>query len=496
MKKILIFISVLFVLAACSKLEDLNVNTKAFTSATGPSVFNGTVRAFFNQMATFNVNQNNTELFVQHFTETTYLDESRYDMVTRPVPQNHNNIMYRNVLMNLKEAKRLFTVRTAIQDGISQGQRDNQLAIVEIMSIFAWSNVIETFGDMPYSEALDILNVSPKYDDAFTVYKDLIVRLDAALASMDAAEGGMGATFDNIYNDDVAMWIKFGNSLKLRMGLMLADKDATLSQTTVNSAITAGVFTSGEKFSLEYLGASPNQNPVYTELVVSGRSDFVVANTLADACNATNDPRRVGFMWTQVGGIYKGGVVGKSSGYTTYSHVDNSQLTSEREVVLMDYVEVEFLLAEAAARGGYTGAGVAATHYANAVTESITNWGGTSAEAATYLAQPTVDYATLIATQPWKQVIGTQAWIAYYMRGFSAWTSWRRLDYPRLIAAVDHVQDVNGIPQRYSYPISEQTLNHDSWAAAVALMTVGGDNAMTPLFWDTVHYNTLTGADV
>jgi len=502
MKKLLIFLSIFLVLAsACSKLEDLNVNTKGFTTVTGPALFNGVVRSFFNQMGTFNVNNNNTELFVQHFAETTYPDESHYDMVTRAIPANHANLMFRNVLMNLKDAKRIFTERTALMDGVSQAQRDNQLAIVEIMSIYAWSNLVETYGNVPYSDALDLSKPSPKYDDAATIYKDLINRLTAALASMDAAEGGMGASYDNIYHDNTAKWIKFGNSLKLRMGLMLADSDVPTSQAAVNSAITGGVFSSGEKFSLIYLNASPNQSPLYTELVVSGRSDFVVTSNLVDYCNDRNDPRRVGFMWTQIDTssdpnveklIYKGGLQGRANSYGNFTHVNNDLLFPEREVVLMDYVEVEFLLAEAAARGGYTGAGVAATHYANAIRESITNWGGTIAEANFYLADPLVDYGTLLAAgQPWKQIIGNEAWVAYYTRGFSAWTSWRRLDYPRLVATPEHVQDVNGIPYRYIYPVSEQTLNFDNYTAAAA--AIGGDNAMTPLFWDTVHYNTLTG---
>ncbi len=502
MKKLIIFLSIFFVLTACSKLEDLNFNTKGFTTVPGQALFNGQVRVLFNQMATFNVNQNNTELFVQHFAETTYPDESRYDMVTRPVPATHMNLMYRQVLMNLKEAKRLLTL--APLGGILQTQRDNQLAIIEILAVYAWSNVIETYGGMPYSEALDYTKPTPKYDVGIDVYKDLISRLDAALATMTPTAGGMGAGYDNIYGGGVAgtpKWMRFANSLKLRMGMMLADADATYSKTVVNSAIAGvsgqSVFGVGDKFSLTYLGSSPNQNPVYTELVVSGRFDFVVTSILVDACNLRNDPRRPGFMWTQVGGIYKGGAQGMPNSYNSFTHVDNSMLTSAREVVLMDYAEVQFLLAEAAARTGYTGVtSTADVYYNNAITASITYWGGTGAQAATYLAQPTVDYATLIAGQSWKEVIGTQAWIAYYMRGFSAWTTWRRLDYPRLVATTAHVQDVNGIPLRYTYATSEQTLNPISYAAAATALGAGGDNAMTPLFWDTVHYNTLTGADL
>jgi hypothetical protein len=130
------------VFSACSKLEDLNKNTKDFTIVSGQSLYNGATRQLVNQLNTPNVNNNNTLLYLQHWTTTTYLDEPRYDMVTRPIPANHMNTLYRLVLANYKEAKRLLTERPASMDGITQARRDNQLAIVEIMSIYAWSNIV------------------------------------------------------------------------------------------------------------------------------------------------------------------------------------------------------------------------------------------------------------------------------------------------------------------------------------------------------------------
>ena len=58
MKKIFIFLSVFLLFSACSKLEDLNVNTKDFTVVPGESLYNGATRALVNQMFTPNVNQN------------------------------------------------------------------------------------------------------------------------------------------------------------------------------------------------------------------------------------------------------------------------------------------------------------------------------------------------------------------------------------------------------------------------------------------------------
>jgi hypothetical protein len=487
MKKILIILMVfLMAFSACQKLEDLNKNTKDFTAVPGPGIYNGAIRSLLNQLYTFNVNNNNTQLYMQYFAETTYPDESRYDMVTRPIPAAHMNALYRTVLMNFKDASAVLTA--APLAGIDAKQRKNQLAIIEIMAVYTWSNIVETFGDMPYTDALDFTKPSPKYDDAFTIYKALVTRLDAALANMDPAFGGMGAGFDNIYGGGVAgtaKWIRFANTLKMRMGLVLADKDPALSKTIVDAA-EPKAFIAGDKCALTYLSASPNQNPVYTEVVVSGRFDFVVTSTLTDPMNALNDPRRDLYLWTKVDGAYKGGAQGMPNSYASYTHLDNTLLTPTREVVVMDYAEAEFLRAEAAARGNYAVTD-AATHYNNAIKASITSWGGTAAQADTYLAQPAVAYAT--ATGTWQQKIGEQAYYAYYMRGFTSWLTWRRLDYPRLKAASKHVAEVNGIPVRYSYPVSEQTLNGANYKAAAA--AIGGDNALTKLFWDKASYDTL-----
>ena len=482
------------VFSACSKLEDLNKNTKDFTIVSGQSVYNGATRALCNQLNTPNVNNNNTLLYLQHWTTTTYLDEPRYDMVTRPIPANHMNTLYRNVLANYKEAARLLAERSIILDKITQAQRDNQLAIIEIMSVLAWSNIFETFGDMPYSESLDYTIPTPKYDDGLTVYKLLITRLNAALTKMNPAYGGMPSGFDNIYGGTAAgtvNWIKFGNSLKLRMGLNLADVDAATAKSAVEAA-APNVFASGNKASLTYLAASPNQNPYYTELVISGRSDFVIANTLIDAMQPTTpvpawsvlnvtvrDPRLAKYTDTTAAGIFKGGIPGMPNAYGNASHVNPALLSATREIVLMDYAETEFLLAEAASRG-YSVPGTAEAHYNNAIKASIVYWGGSVANADAYLAQPSVVWATAVGD--WKQKIGTQAWIAYWFRGMTAWTSFRRLDYPKLIAPTLHKEGIDKVPVRYTYAVTEQTLNNVNYTAAVA--KVGADTPLTKLFWD------------
>lgn len=276
MKNISIILTIaVFLTFSCTKLEDLNENVKDPKEVPGESLFTSAQKQMVDQMSSTNVNFNIWKLIVQYWTEVTYTDESNYDLDTRTIPQGHWDEIYKDVLKDLIEADKV--IRATEVYSHLEVQKTNKLAIVEIMSVYAWSILVETFGDIPYSEALNINNLSPVYDDGFTIYSNLISRLDAAIGQLDAENeyGSFGAA-DNIYQGDVGLWIKFANSLKLRMGMLLADRDKNLSQTTVEEAFNAGVFTSNADNALfAYSAVQPNTNPIYVDLVASGRYDFI-----------------------------------------------------------------------------------------------------------------------------------------------------------------------------------------------------------------------------
>jgi hypothetical protein len=473
MKNIFAIFLVFLLFSSCTKLEDLNVNTKDPTNVPGESLFTGAQRNLIMQMVTPNVNSNNFRLFVQQWTETTYIDESNYDITTRPIPANWWNSMYRSVLMNFKESAAVLA-ETGNLPGDGPAVLKNKLAIVEVMTVYTYSVLVETFGNVPYTEALDQLVLLPKYDDGLTVYKDLLTRLSAAIASMDQTDGSFGGT-DNMYYGDVAQWFRFANSLKLRMGLVLADVDAATAKAAVESAAPNVIASNDDNADIYFMSTQPNNNPINENLVLSGRNDFVAANTFVDVMNDLDDPRR-GYYLTDVNGEYIGGIYGASNDFFQFSHVNPTITVSEFPGTLFDLAETEFLLAEGAERGFNTG-GTAAEHYAHGITASIEGWGGTADEVAAYLANPKVAYAT--AAGSWKQKIGMQKWIALFNRGFESWTAYRMLDFPALVAPPD-AESV--LPLRLTYPTTEQKLNGANRAAAAT--AIGGDAVGTKLFFD------------
>src|SRR5664279_766793 len=181
MKKILIVLSVFAMTISCGKLEDLNKNIKDPAVVPGETLFTGAQRRVFNQVVSTNVNLNNFRLFVQYWTETTYTDESNYDLTTRTTPDNLWDLFYINALKNFSESAKVIDA-TAVPAGGDPVAKQNKLAIIEVMQVYCFDVLVETFGNIPYSEALDITKPLPKYDDGLTVFKDLLVRLDAAIA--------------------------------------------------------------------------------------------------------------------------------------------------------------------------------------------------------------------------------------------------------------------------------------------------------------------------
>jgi hypothetical protein len=470
MKKILIISVLLLVLASCNKdLSNMNVDTKHASSAPSYTLFSNGQRNLVDLLATPNVNTNIFQLITQQWTEVTYVDESNYDIGTRSISDSWWRGMYKSVLINFDAARKLIPKDVADVD-----QQKNDLAMLDVMEVYTWSILVNTYGNIPYKEALDPNNLFPKYDDAKTVYYDLLTRLDADITALNASAAGFGAA-DLIYGGDISKWKKFANSLKLRMGMIIADFDAAKAKSVVESAAPNVFGSSSDNAVFTYFATTPNVNPVWTNLVQSGRNDYVPAKTIVDIMNANNDPRRPAYF-TTVGGAYVGGTVGKGNSFSSYSHPSDLVEKPDFPYVLIGYSEVEFALAEAVERGFSVG-GTAASYYTTAVNASLASWGVSAAEAAVYLAQPSVAYATAAGT--YKQKIGIQKYLALYMDGFDAWTEQRRLDFPALVAPPTAQ---SAYPVRYTYPVNEQNLNSGSWKAASA--AIGGDKVETKLFWD------------
>lgn len=483
MKKIVLILIASAFTFSCSDLESLNENVKDPGNVPGEALFTSAQKELVDHMVSTNVNENIYRLINQHWTEVTYTDESNYDLVTRTIPEQHWEYLYKDVLKDMRQATINITNAPSLSTD-NPSIKQNKLAIIEILNVYTYSVLVETFGDVPYTEALDISIPQPKYDDGLTIYKDLISRLNTAIANLDNSAGSFGDS-DRIYMGNVSKWEKFANTLKLKMGLVISDipSETALAAATVSSAAPLVFASNADNAKIKYLTATPNTNPLYVDLVASGRSDFVPANTLVDFMNSQSDPRRQRYFDDNIDDPstpeieYIGGDNGLENSFANLTHITSTIQAPDYPGAILEYSEAEFLLAEAAERSLYGTPADAEAHYNAGVTASILDWGGSATDVSTYLARTDVAYTT--ATGTWKQKIGIQSWIALYNVSFESWTSWRRLDFPVLIEPADAV---SGIPVRFTYPIIEQTLNPNSYQDAST--AIGGDAVETKLFWD------------
>ena len=476
MKKYIISAICLFLtFTSCEVDEDLNIDTKSPTFVPASGLFTNGVRNMFDLMNSTSVNDNVFRLYAQYFAQTTYPDESQYNQITRNIGGSIWNTLYRDVLQDLKGAKEL-AEKEASGDPVAQKDLPAKLAQINFVEVYAYSILVDTFGNIPYSEALDPLNPSPKYDDAATIYSDLLSKLDDVINKINTGNG-FDASQDPIYEGDMGKWKKAAASLKLRMAMRLADSNPTLSKQKAEEAINSGVIVmNADNFGIKYLSSAPNTNPLWVSLVQSGRIDFIAANTLVDVMNPINDPR-LGAYFEMQNGAYVGGQYGSANSPTGGSAISDLMKTPSLQGNIMTAAEVNFLLAEATARA-YSAPKTTEEYYNNGITESILEWQGTATDASTYLAQTDVAYTT--AAGDWKTRIATQKWIAMYNNGFEGWTSWRIFDVPTL--NTPDGMTINDIPKRFLYPIVQAQLNGANNSEAST--AIGGDLKTTKLFWD------------
>jgi hypothetical protein len=483
MKKLkIIFFASAFVLsvASCDDIDSLNENQKAYTTALASNLMTSSQVNYSYFLTNASVNDNNFRGYAQHWTTTTYTNEVNYNQANRNLGNSHNVVLYRDVLQDFVIAKNKVSDEQALGP-VETAVKKNRLAILDVQIIMAYQTLVDLFGDIVYSQALDLVTYpNPKYDDAKTVYLDLAARLDIAIANMDSDYSSFGSA-DLIYKGNVAKWKKLANSVKLKMGLHLADVEPAKAKTMIESAVSSGVFTSNADNALfQYYKTIIDENPLYSTLV--NESQTLPTEFLVNELNSKSDPRRDIFFnpASKIAGEYKGAPYAQQVSYKNFSNIGLKLRDRTNPGVIFDYSETSFLLADAASRGFNVG-GTPADYYEKGIRSNMLYWGVASADIDTYLARTDVAYATAAGTD--KQKIALQLWVAYYNRGFEAWTEYRRLDFPALVAPATAVSDAQGkVPVRNIYSLFDSTLNKVNYEAASA--AIGGDKMTTKLFWD------------
>jgi hypothetical protein len=357
--------------------------------------------------------------------------------------------------------------------------------VAKILKAYAYQISVDVWGDIPFSEAQQLtVNTQPKYDSAEQIYKSLITLLDEGIAEVNAptsvkSPGTNSTIYPGAFTATKTNWIKFANTLKMRIYLHYSEKDATFAKTQIDQLIAANapVFTSNsDNFQMVFVDAAASRNPI--DQHETARAGYLVANDkLVGIMNAKADPRRP-FYFTQFpagSGLYKGALGGDAPSQD-YSKLHaylrgfaNNTYTGAAPIRMLTFAEYNFIRAEAALR--FASPGVAQAFFTAGITASMTGAGVSTTDIATYLAANGVLAGT--PAQQLAQII-TEKYIASYGVIAEPWTDWRRTGYPAISPPTNAV--VNFVPRSLYYPQSEIDLNPNAKQKAGLNVRV---------FWDT-----------
>jgi hypothetical protein len=373
----------------------------------------------------------------------------------------------------------------------SEGSKNKPYrAIATIMKAYIFQYLVDTYGNIPYSEALktDAGILKPVYDDQKTVYENLVVQLDSAMklidtAPLDAAQVG---AYDIVYGGDMTKWWKFANTIKLRM--LVNQSGMTNRSTYISTAIATTAHGTGStnNYIVEGQGAwnqpgyaqsAGKMNPFWENFYKqdgSQQSDglgyYVAGQDACDFLITTNDPRKLRFFapysGTSIQGNYFGALVLNLPSVTSKLGPGMLQAFNQ-PAPLMTESESLFLQAEAVARGILTGDD--ADLFKRAVSSSIIYEGGplgTQANADLYLAQTlaNVIYDPAASVEIKVKTIITQKWLASNgLVVHPTWTDYRRTGYPNFLHFSQDAARLKDYPcVRLLYPQSEINVNNDN----------------------------------
>ncbi|MDR0961853.1 MAG: SusD/RagB family nutrient-binding outer membrane lipoprotein [Mediterranea sp.] len=391
------------------------------------------------------------------------------------------------------------------------------LGVTQILKVETMHRVADTYGPLVYHK----VGESPRVYDLKEAYTRFFADLDDAqtlIRDYLAADGDNNKfrDYDMLTSGKtLSDWLKFANSLRLRLAIRVSNVDAVLAAAQAKKALedAAGVL-EGARETIAVSGANFN-NPLRG---VAGWGEVYMNASMASIINGYKDPR--GVKWYSPASLegYKDQLLGipvglpmkegDASTYGVCSPLNTSTIDEKTPANLMTAAEVWFLRAEAALRG-YTDEN-AEECYTNGVTTSFTQWDcmgvseylagdQTPADYKDVVSGGTVgkDMPALITVSPkWDNAdsrevklekIITQKWLACWPESYEAWSEQRRTGYPKLFKVQNNYSggaiDTEIMIRRL--PFSTDAANNDPGQYSELKSKLGGeDNGGTRLWWD------------
>jgi hypothetical protein len=413
-------------------------------------------------------------LYCQYFAETQYTDESRYSKTTTNWDGYYAGVMY-----DLQNIINYNSDPATAPVAVANGSNANQIAVAKILLQYNFWLLTDTWGDLPYTQALKGKGVIP-YDPQQTIYMGMLKTLTEAVQGFDNGKGPDG---DILFNGNVSKWKKFGNSLRMLIALRMSKADKGNGAAEFNAALNAtGGFIedNNDNATLAYPGGS-YLNPFYNYYNIVKRDDYSVATTIMDYMTSHGDLRNTIYGTSTVGfpyGLTRDLAVQFANSNINYSRLMAPSVATETSGIPVVTAAHIFLARAEAANLGWTNENVVDL-YDRGIAASWSQWGiDNGSSLANYLANGDVD----LGTGNKAKKIATQQWIAWYPNGWQGWSVWRKTGYPELSPA----PGTSTIPRRLSYGPNEPQLNPANYTPAAAQYTGsdGTNSQFARIWWD------------
>ena len=388
------------------------------------------------------------------------------------------------------------------------------MGISLVCQSWLYSLLTDTYGDVPYFESNKAKPdnggiIEPAFDRQKDIYLDIFKKLEEANTLLTTGTA-IDPASDPVYAGNVAKWRKFGNSLYLRLLLRVSGKADVAQQciakikeiAETNKTGYPIIATNDESAILKWTGTAPYTSPYVgireQDFRAPGLASFFIDN-LAE----WNDPRidistpngtGVVNRWriAPAGGVF----VGVPSGYapgenpTKKSYfISNGQtingvtppnlMTEPMTGMIMNYAEVNFILAEAVLKNWISG--TVETYYNEGAKSSITLWVPTwNVSITTYLTGAGINWNNSLSFDEKMDLIHVQKYYALFLNDMQQWFEYRRTGHPVMPKGAGLRN--NGImPARMTYPVYVQSTNPTNYQLAVDAQ--GPDAISTQVWW-------------
>lgn len=401
-------------------------------------------------------------------------------------------------------------------------------ALAQILKISAWHKTLESFGPMPYLNA-DAATLNIPFDSEREIYTAIFEELTSAINILtQKAENGVSimSAYDAVYAGDARKWVKYANSLMLRLAIRVRFADATLAKQYALQAVSHSIGVMTEKSDEAQMSTGAGmvfRNNI--EWLSEQYNETRMGSSMFSYLTGYHDPRLSAYfkpvdenclygVTAFDGKVYQAIPQGHTYGQnSTYQSFSKPNIQGSTPTYWLRASEVYFLRAEAAlVWGSVFGSdaslyqqGIEMSFQENGITSSVTSYMNSGLTPAShsvsgsyycnYSAPTTATAAYSGSTEQKLEKIMIQKWIALYPNGQEAWTEWRRTGYPKLNPVLVNrgssfgvTNSTNGV-RRMVYPQSfyQSADGQEIYNAALQLLNNGNggsDLASTRLWWD------------